>query len=508
MPHFLALDQSTSASKALLFSEKGDVVDRVSKEHAQVYPKPGWVEHNAEEIWRNCLDVLGEILERNGELAREIPFLSITNQRETVVVFDKATGRPLYNALVWQCRRGGALCSEAVAEGYGSEVERKTGLTIDPYFSASKMKWLMDNEPEIAAQVERGEALFGTIDTYLIYRLTEGRVYATDTTNASRTLLFDIGKMRWDEDLCELWGVPLGALPEARDSEAQFGETNLGGKLWRPLAICGVMGDSQAAMFAQGCYEKGSGKVTFGTGSSILLNIGSEMQMADGGLVTTLAWTRGGKPTYALEGILISTGATLAWLKNKLGLFEDNAELEEVGDALEDNGGVYLVPAFTGLGFPYWRAEARASIVRLSSHSGRQQVMRAGVESIAYQVHDAVAAMKDASRISFSSLKADGGSTSNAFLMQLVADLCSLEISVSSVEECSALGATLAGMLGMRMLERPEDFQAVAASSQRYLSVMEPSRREQLLSGWNRAVEQTLFQNENARIDRKVPQEV
>ncbi|EDY80837.1 FGGY family of carbohydrate kinase, N-terminal domain protein [Verrucomicrobiia bacterium DG1235] len=508
MPYFLSLDQSTSASKALLFSEKGEVLDRASKEHAQICPKPGWVEHDAEEIWANCVSVLGELVERNGKIVREIQCLSITNQRETVVVFEKATGRPLYNALVWQCRRGTALCNEALEEGHAVDVVSKTGLKIDPYFSASKLKWLMQNEPELASKVRSGEALIGTIDTYLIYRLTEGRIFATDTTNASRTLLFDIAKMCWDEELCDLWEVPIDALPEVLDSEGRFGDTNLCGKLWRPLAICGVMGDSQAAMFAQGCHDVGAGKVTFGTGSSILLNTGSKMQIADGGLVTTLAWTRGGKPTYALEGILISTGATLAWLKDKLELFQDNAELDELGQGLGDNDGVFLVPAFTGLGFPYWRAEARAAIVGLSSQSDRKQVMRAGVESIAYQVHDAVVAMRDASRIAFTGLKADGGSTTNAFLMQLVADLCSLEISVSSVSECSPLGATLAGMLGMGHLKNPEEFSMMTESSQSFSPCMDTPQRDRLLAGWNRAVQQTLFQPSQQRLETALPQEV
>lgn len=492
MACYLSLDQSTSATKALLFSETGEAIDRESKEHAQIYPRPGWVEHDAEEIWQNCVSVLDTLLTRQKGRISEIACLSISNQRETIVVFDKATGRPLYNALVWQCRRGVELCDQATAEGYGAMVVAKTGLKIDAYFSASKLKWLMRNEPELARKVREGEALIGTIDTYLLYRLTKGCSFATDTTNASRTLLYDIAELRWDEALCSLWEVPIQALPEVRDSEARFGETDLGGRLERALPICGVMGDSQAALFAQGCYEAGSAKVTFGTGSSILLNIGSEMLAPKDGLVTTLAWTRGGKPTYAMEGIIISSGATLSWLKDQLGLFKDIAEVETVARSLENNGGVYLVPAFAGLGLPYWKADAKAAIVGLSSHSDRRHVLRAALESIAYQVHDALAAMRDASRVELKGLKADGGPTANTFLMQLVADLCGLEIAVARVPECSPLGATLAGMLGMGFIRNPEDFQRSADCDARLVPGMEPEKRNRMLSGWNQAVAQTI----------------
>lgn len=493
MPYYLSIDQSTSATKALLFSEKGESLDRASLEHRQIYPQPGWVEHDAEEIWSNTLAATRELLEKQKDRVSEISCVSITNQRETIVIFEKGSGRPLHNAMVWQCRRGVDLCTEAEETGHGKLVEKRTGLKIDAYFSASKLKWLMQNKPEIAEKVRAGEALVGTIDAYLIYRLTEGRVFATDTTNASRTLLYDIGTLKWDEELCALWQTPMISLPEVRDSEAQFGETTLGGVLESPLPICGVMGDSQAALFAQGCYEPGTAKVTIGTGSSIMLNIGSEMRHSEAGVVTSLAWTRKGVPTYAFEGIIISSAATLAWLKDQLGIFKDYSEVEPMARELSDNGDVYLVPAFTGLGLPHWKPEARAAIVGLTSQSDRRHVVRAGLESIAFQICDALEAMRKEAGIELKGLNADGGATANGFLMQMVADLCGVDIGVASMPECSPLGATLAGMLGMGLIDRPEDFVSSENSLPPVKPEMSEEQRKVLKEGWSKAVNQTIF---------------
>ncbi|MBD5782489.1 glycerol kinase GlpK [Pelagicoccus sp. NFK12] len=488
MPHFLSLDQSTSATKALIFSEKGEIVARASLEHKQHYPKPGWVEHDAEEIWSNTLSVVGKVIESEAVELKDIACVSITNQRETIVVFEKGTGKPLYHAMVWQCRRGVELCDAAIAGGFESIVQERTGLKIDAYFSASKLKWLMRNEPEIARRIKSGEALVGTIDAYLIYRMTEGRTFATDTTNASRTLLYDISLLDWDDELCELWETPRQALPEVRDSEARFGETTFEGLLETPLEICGVMGDSQAALFAQGCFEPGTAKVTFGTGSSILLNIGSELKRSNRGVVSTLAWTRGGVPTYAFEGIIISSAATLAWLKDQLGLFSDYSEIEPMARELPDNGGVYLVPAFTGLGLPYWKADAKAIIVGLSSQSDRRHVVRAGLESIAFQVCEALKVMRSEAGISLKSLKADGGATTNRFLMSLVADLCGVDLSVAKMPECSPLGATMAGMLGKGVVSSPDDFSFGVPET--FVPAMSSEQVDKLISGWKSAVGQ------------------
>jgi glycerol kinase len=374
MSTIVAIDQSTSATKALLFTPEGDLLAKTALDHAQHYPKPGWVEHDAEEIYANTLKVIETLLAQNPAAKDDVLCLSITNQRETIVVFEKGTGKPLYNAIVWQCRRGDPICAALIEQGHSATVQQKTGLKIDTYFPASKLKWLFDNEPEIKQRVERGEALIGTIDAYLIYRLTGGAVFATDHTNASRTLLYNIADLRWDADLCALFDVPVAALPEVRESSARFGESDCGGVLNSPIPICGVMGDSQAALFAERCFHPGMGKVIFGTGSSVLLNIGDQMLQSDNGIVTTIGWVYQGQPVYAFEGIINFTGATVAWLRDQLGLITDSAETESMAFAVPDNGGVYLVPAFVGLSAPYWRADAKGAIVGLTPAATRNHI--------------------------------------------------------------------------------------------------------------------------------------
>ncbi|MDP0501143.1 MAG: glycerol kinase GlpK [Verrucomicrobiota bacterium JB022] len=488
---FLALDQSTSATKALLFDREGRVVDKVSREHTQHFPRPGWVEHDAEEIWQNTLIVLKTLLERHREHRKEIRSLSICNQRETTVVFDRASGKPLRRAIVWQCRRSVDICKAHRAAGHEETIQRKTGLLVDAYFSASKLQWLVENEPQIGAALESGQACASTIDAYLVHRLTGGEVFATDHTNASRTLLFDISTRQWDDELCGLFGVPRQSLPEVRECTAHFGETTLGGALEQPIPIVGVMGDSQASLFAQRCYEPGGAKVTFGTGSSILLNIGHEIVPAPKGVVTTLAWVHNGVPTYAFEGIIISSASTLVWLKDQLGLIHDIAECEEMATQLEDNGGVYLVPAFSGLGLPHWAPAAKAAIVGLTSQSDRRHLARAGLESIAYQIRDALDAMCN-DDIQVAQLYGDGGPTANRFLMQFVADLVGVELSINTVSECSPLGAVLAGMLGQGEFD---SLDAIAASPRydiRYEPVNNGSATSEAYLGWQAAVQQLL----------------
>src|ERR1051325_5458843 len=343
MSLLLAIDQSTSATKAILFDASGRLVDKASLDHQQIYPQPGWVEHDAEQIWRNTLAALKSLLESNRERVKEIACLSITNQRETIVVFDRATGRPLHNAIVWQCRRGAPFCEELARAGHEGKIRALTGLKLDTYFSASKLTWLVRNRPELRAKLASGDALIGTIDTYLIYRLTGGKVFATDHTNASRTLLYDISKLRWDEGLCALFEVPLRALPEARDCSAAFGETDLGGLLARPIPIRGVIGDAQGSLFAQRCFQTGEAKMTIGTGSTLMLNLGGTPRFSEGGAVTTIAWAHHGKPTYCFEGITNYAAATVEWLKNQLGLISSAKEISALAAAVPDNGGVYLL---------------------------------------------------------------------------------------------------------------------------------------------------------------------
>ncbi len=492
MKHILTVDQSTSATKAFIYDTEGKIVDKASLDHEQIYARPGWVEHDAEEIWQNTLSVLQTVLGNNPEAAANLLCLSITNQRETVVVFEAGTGRPLYNAMVWQCRRGVPKCTQLTKDGHEETVRKKTGLKIDTYFSASKLSWLIENQPRIAAGLKSGQALIGTIDSYLIYRLTGGRVHATDHTNASRTLLYNIESLGWDDELCRLFDVPVSALPEVRDCSARYGETDLDGFLSSPLPICGVIGDSQASLFAQRCFDKGMTKVTLGTGSSILLNIGGKPQLTESGAVTTIAWVHNGEPTYSFEGIINYSAAALTWLQNQLGLFTDPGEIETLATSVEDNGGVYLVPAFAGLSAPYWSPDARAAILGLTSHSNRGHVVRAALESIAYQIRDILEMMKTDAGVDLARIHADGGPTQNAFLMQFIADMADLETTASDAFELSPLGASLSGMLGMGMYSSLDDLAALPLSRILYRPQMEKGEMERLYGGWKEAVNRVL----------------
>lgn len=488
MNYSLAIDQSTSATKALLYDAEGRVIDKVSREHRQIYPQPGWVEHDLGEIWENVLGVVDELVRRHPDKVAGLACVSLTNQRETIGVFERGTGRPFHHAIVWQCRRGAGICQELVEAGHGDDVTQLTGLRLDTYFSASKLKWLIRNEPVLAAKLQSGEALIGTIDTYLIYRLTNAKVFATDHTNACRTLLYDIGKLCWDEDLCALFDVPVDALPEVRESSASFGMTTFGGVLPEPVPICGVMGDSQASLFSQRCFEPGSAKVTFGTGSSVLLNTGERLSFSESGSVSTIAWVWRGRPTYSFEGIINYSAASIAWLKDQLGLLQSSAEACELAAAVPDNGGVYLVPAFAGLSAPHWKPEARAAIVGLTPHANRNHVVRAAEESIAYQLHDVLKMMNQDAGVPLQEIQADGGPTRDAFLMQFCADLLGIELHAAAVPDCSALGAVMAGMLGSGRCSSLGELAALPRESKTYSPQMDPASAQNLLDGWNAAV--------------------
>lgn len=493
MSLILAIDQSTSATKAVLFDARGRVLDRAAQNHKQIYPRPGWVEHDAGEIWRNVLAVIRQIAGRNrGKLAK-LAALSITNQRETVLVFDRKTGKPLHNALVWQDRRGDAICAKLTKQGHGPGVLRKTGLKIDTYFSASKLRWLIENKPGIAAKLKSGDAVIGTIDAYLIHRLTGGEVYATDFTNASRTLLFDIGKLKWDGQLCKLFKVPVSALPEVRESAAQFGETDAGGILPKRVPIVGVMGDSQASLFAQRCYQPGTAKATFGTGTSVLLNIGDKLRVSEKGAVTALAWVCQGKPTYAFEGLINFSAATIEWLKNQLGLIQSAGEVEKLALSVKDNGGVYLVPAFAGLSAPYWSPEARAAIVGLTAFSEKAHIVRAAQEAIAYQICDVLDMMRADAKVKLQSLHADGGPTQNKFLMQFTADLTRTEIKAADVAESSAWGAAMNGLLGLGVCRSLSYLEKLPRPQTVFRPRMKPDDVQRLRVGWRTAVRRVLL---------------
>jgi glycerol kinase len=492
MKYILAIDQSTSGTKALLFDLVGNLIDQTSIEHRQIYPRPGWVEHDPDEIYANVLQAIRNLLGRDPTYRDHLHSLSITNQRETILVFERGSGRPLSNAIVWQCRRGAPFCEELVQEGYSDLVHQRTGLKIDTYFSASKIRWWVDNDPEIAQALWEGKALLGTIDTYLIYRMTRGRAHATDSTNASRTLLYDIENLRWDEALCELFRVPIKALPEVLESQALYGHTDLDGLLASPIQICGVMGDSQASLFAQRCFAPGSAKVTFGTGSSLLLNIGDRIRLSGKGIVTTIAWVNQGRPTYAFEGLINFSAATIAWLKNQLALIESAAETETLAQSVEDNGGVYLVPAFVGLSAPYWQPDARAAILGMTSYTTRAHVVRAALESIAYQVKDVLELMVAEAEVPLQYIHGDGGAARNRFLMQFVADMIRYPVRIPEFTELSALGAVYSGFLGTRQVDSLEELNALPRQYHQFVPQIADERVQELYDGWKAAVRRVM----------------
>ena len=491
---FLAIDQSTSATKAMLFSLDGQMVDQKVISHSQIYPRPGWVEHDAEEIYSNIQSVIRTLLECNSDRWNNLLALSITNQRETFVIFDRDTGVPLCNAIVWQCRRGDEICKQLVESGKEEIVHSLTGLKIDTYFPASKLRWLLDDRPDLAKRLKDGSALFGTIDTYLVYRLTGCSVYATDHTNASRTLLYDINKLAWSEELCDIFGVEISTLPEIYESTAWFGDTDILGCLNRRIPIYGVMGDSQAALFAQRCYETGSAKVTFGTGSSVLLNIGQEVRLSKQGIVTALGWVIDGQPTYAFEGIINFTGATISWLRDQLKLITDPAETEELALSVSDNGGVYFVPAFVGLSAPYWRADSRAGILGMTPDTNRAHIVRAALESIAYLVTDVLKSMGTDEGIELDMIYADGGAVRNSFLMQFVADMNQLTVRASQAPELSALGAVYSGFLGLKIYPSLEALQNLPYRYDEFAPQEDPENTKKIYAGWLAAVQQVLYQ--------------
>jgi glycerol kinase len=492
MKFILALDQSTSATKAILFDLRGKVLDKAARPHRQIYPRPGWVEHDAEEIWQNVLTVVREVVTRNRKRISSIAGLSITNQRETIIVFDRATGKPLHHALVWLDRRSDAICQKLRRHGHEELVRRKTGLKIDPYFSAPKLKWLVTEKSAIARKLKDGKTVIGTMETWLIHRLTGGAVFATDFTNASRTLLFDINRLRWDRELCNLFGVPMQALPEVRESAARFGATTVNGILPKEIPIVGVMGDSQASLFAQRCYRPGTAKATFGTGTSVLLNIGGKFKPSKRGAVTALAWVWQRKPTYAFEGLINFSAATIEWLRNQLELVQNVGDVEKLALRVPDNGGVYLVPAFSGLSAPYWAPDARAAILGLTAHSNKAHVLRAALEAIAYQIRDVLDMMRADARVKLQSLHADGGPTRNKFLMQFTADVTRTEIEVAEVAESSAWGAVMAGLLGLGICSSLTHLEKLPSRQTRFHPQMKPAEVEKLLAGWYSAVKQVL----------------
>ncbi|PZX50987.1 FGGY family carbohydrate kinase [Algoriphagus chordae] len=449
MSFILAIDQGTSSTKTIIFDEQGNAVHKETELLKTHYLEGNRVEQDPEEIYQNILTSVGKCLggfvSKKGDLSK-IKACGISNQRETFVLWDK-TGKPLYNAIVWQCKRSVAICERLEKEGLGPKINEKTGLIIDPYFSGTKVIWLYENETKIKEAIDQGEAYFGTIDTWLLYKLTKGQSYLTDYTNASRTLFFNLKELCWDQELLSDFGLSKLNLPELKPSSVHFGTTNLEGLLDHQISISAMIGDSHAAAFGEGCFEPGSAKATLGTGSSILMNIGKNPKTSQNGMVTTICWSTENRVDYALEGIIVSAGATIEWIKNQLGLFENASDLEQICLSLSDNGGVYIVPAFSGLGAPHWDMNRKATIEGLSFESSKNHVIRAAVESVPYQIKDVIVAMEADSGTPLTELKIDGGITSNKFVVQFLADILERKVTNIAIADVSALGAAyLAGL--------------------------------------------------------------
>ena len=490
MKYILALDQGTTSSRAALVNENGEIVSILSREFPQIYPKEGWVEHDPTEIWSSQYGVMMELVAKSEISPQEIVALGITNQRETTVVWDKKTGKPIYNAIVWQCRRTAAQIDALKKAGYADRIREKTGLIPDAYFSASKVSWILDHVEGARERAERGELLFGTVDTWLVWKLTGGKAHVTDWTNASRTMLFNIDKMDWDEELLGLFGVPRCMLPEVKSSGDIFGYASIGGT---SVPIAGIAGDQQAALFGQGCYERGEGKNTYGTGCFLLMNAGENRLKSENGLLTTVAATlKGQKPQYALEGSVFIGGAVIQWLRDEMRFFTESRDAEYYAKKVPDTGGVYIVPAFTGIGAPYWDMYARGTIVGITRGTKREHIIRAAQESIAYQSADLVAAMERDTGSPLKSLKVDGGASRDSFLMQFQADILGVEVVKPEQHETTALGvARLAGLtVGLwRDLNALKTAQKI---DRRYRPNMESAEREEKLKQWHRAVERSL----------------
>lgn len=491
--YVLALDQSTSGTKAMIVNRYGDIISKAAIEHRQYYPKPGWVEHNPMEIYSNAKRLLTNVITMTALKPCDMDVLAITNQRETILIWDKNTGMPVYNAIVWQCRRTAELCEEYKNKGLEKIVEDKTGLLLDPYFSATKIKWILDNVEGVKEKAKSGQLLLGTIDSWLIWKLTGGRVHATDYTNASRTLLFNIHTLHWDKELLNLFEIPENMLPEIKSSNDTFGYTDENEILNLKIPISGVIGDSQGALFGQNCFESGMVKATYGTGSSIMMNIGEHFKKAEQGLVTSVAWGISGKVEYVLEGIVHCTGDALKWVKDDLGLFNSFDEAQEMVETLDSNEGVYMVPAFVGLGIPYWDSKARASIIGMSRGTKKAHVIRAAIESTAYQIKDAIDTMIAASGIMPKELRVDGGPTRDNFLMQFQADMLEFQVVSTEISELSSMGSVYLAGMAIALWKDKEEISKLRKECKIYNPNMDDLTRNKYIEGWKLAVKKTIY---------------
>ncbi|MDO7787618.1 glycerol kinase GlpK [Desulforamulus aquiferis] len=490
--YVLALDQGTTSCRAILFDKNSNIMGVAQKEFTQIYPKAGWVEHNADEIWSTQYGVVAELVAKTGIDPQEIASIGITNQRETTVVWDKNTGKPVYNAIVWQCRRTASICDELKAKGLEEVFRTKTGLVVDAYFSGTKVKWILDNVEGAREKAEKGELLFGTMDTWLIWKLTGGKVHVTDYSNASRTLMYNIRELRWDEELLEALGVPASMLPEVKASSEVYGETAPEQFLGHSVAIAGVAGDQQAALFGQACYKPGMAKNTYGTGCFMLMNTGDELYDSKNGLLTTIAWGIDGKVEYALEGSIFIAGAAIQWLRDGLKLLEEAPDSEYFASKVEDTDGVYLVPAFAGLGAPYWDMRARGAIVGLTRGTTKEHIIRAALDSLAYQTKDVLGAMEADSGIKLQALKVDGGAVANNLLMQFQADVLGVPVDRPQVIETTALGAAYLAGLAVGFWNSKEELAERWKLDRRFENHMDEVKREKLYTGWKKAVKRSM----------------
>jgi glycerol kinase len=486
MKYILALDQGTTSSRAILFDHAGAIAGVAQKEFRQIFPKPGWVEHDPREIWSTQSNVASEVLRKAGVTANDIAAIGITNQRETTLVWDRKTGQPIGNAIVWQDRRTAPLCDALNAQKIASRIRRKTGLVIDAYFSGTKLQWMLKHVPGARARARRGELAFGTVDSWLIWNLTGGKQHVTDVSNASRTLLFNLRTLDWDEELLEVFGVPRSMLPEVRPSSDVYGETSLFGS---SIPIAGIAGDQQAALFGQVCTRPGLVKNTYGTGCFMLMNTGTTPIASKNNLVTTVAWKIGGRTEYALEGSIFIAGAVVQWLRDGLGIIASSSEVEALALQVPDTHGLYLVPAFAGLGAPHWDQYARGILAGITRGTTRAHIARAALEGIAYQVHDVLRAMEADAGLRLKELRVDGGACANNLLMQFQADLLGVPVVRPKVSETTALGAAYLAGLAVGYWKNQNEIAAQWQVDRKFSPAMKPARRKQFLAGWQKALE-------------------
>lgn len=488
--YILGLDQSTQGTKALLYDAEGQIIARCDLSHKQMINEQGWVEHDPQEILNNVYKVTQNVIEKAAVDKTQIKAVGISNQRETAMAWDKRTGKPVYPAIVWQCARGKKICERLAKQGWAEKIKKSTGIFLSPYFSAAKLAWIMENVEEARRVSQLGALCCGTIDSWLVYSLTKDHIFKTDYSNASRTQLFNIVDLTWDKEICKAFGIPVGALPEVVDSDAFYGNTDFAGYLPQAIPIHAVMGDSHAALFGQGCLQPGGVKATYGTGSSVMINTGKTRIDSKKGLVTSLAWSLSGEVNYVLEGNINYTGAVISWLKDDLGIIKSARETQEMAKAANADDTTYLVPAFTGLGAPYWQDQAKGLITGMTRVTGKNELVKAALESIAYQISDILKLMETESKIKITALRVDGGPTKNEYLMQFQSDIQGCDVLVSDVEELSASGAAYLAGIAIGLYDNKKI--SFTGNHKIYNTLMDTTRRKSLYLGWQKAIARTI----------------